>query len=257
MPGGRAGGGGASRAGASAWARYRAIAGEHRRERIAVRLVLAGAVTVVGLGVAEWRAGVAAGGTVFVAHLFYDRHRPGPASSWRRGALAERRTGRRLARLGRGYHVLHDLALPGGAATNVDHLVIGRTGVYAVISRQWRAGTRLWSDERRLWAGAEPVATLPVTARRIARMVGELLSDEVRYEITVCPVVAVHGARMGREGLRHRGVEFQRAARLPYFITERPEVFSGAEAATIALAAERILPPMTDVLSKRRRVPRG
>ncbi|TNY35269.1 nuclease-related domain-containing protein [Thermomonospora catenispora] len=252
MPGGRAGGGEASRAGASAWARYQAIAAEYRRERIMVRLALAGAVAVIGLGVAEWRAGLAAGGTVFVAHLLYDRHRPGPASSWRRGALAERRTGRKLARLGRGYRVLHDLALPGGATTNVDHLVIGRTGVYAVINRRWRLGTRLWSDERRLWAGAEPVAALPATARRIARIVGELLSDEMRYTVPVRPVVAVHGVRMRRDGLRHRGVDFQRAARLPYFIAERPEVFTGAEVAAIALAAERILPPMADILVKRR-----
>jgi hypothetical protein len=49
------------------------------------------------------------------------RFRPSPdAVAWRRGAVGERRTARRLAALERqGWAVLHDLALPGSPA-NLD-----------------------------------------------------------------------------------------------------------------------------------------
>jgi nuclease-like protein len=66
------------------------------------------------------------------------RFRPSEqARAWQRGAQGERRTARLLRRLARhGYVVFHDLAVPGSAA-NVDHLVIGRSGVFVVDSKQW------------------------------------------------------------------------------------------------------------------------
>ncbi|SEG27588.1 Nuclease-related domain-containing protein [Thermomonospora echinospora] len=256
MPGRRAGGG-ASQAGASARARYRMLAGEYRRQRIAVRLVLTAAVAVIVLGLAGWRASVTAAALAFVAHLAHTRYRPGPVTGWRRGALAERRTGRRLARLGRGYRVLHDRALPGTPATNLDHLVIGPTGVHAIVSRRWRPGTRLWADRRRMWAGRRPVTTLPVAAVRIARTVGELLGAELGQEVPVSAIVAVHGARLPDEGLEHRGAIFQQAARLPGFVEECPVVLTGAQVAAIAAAAERVLPPMLNAVAQGARGLRG
>src|SRR5512132_840414 len=54
--------------------------------------------------------------------------------TWRRGAQGERRTARLLAPLERhGYQVFHDLAIPGSAA-NVDHLVVGPTGLFVIDS---------------------------------------------------------------------------------------------------------------------------
>src|SRR4029450_11931465 len=59
------------------------------------------------------------------------------ARTWQRGAQGERRGGRLLARLPRdGYVVFHNLALPGSPA-NVDHLVIGPSGVFVIDSKQW------------------------------------------------------------------------------------------------------------------------
>lgn len=247
-------GGGAS-AGASAWARYRALAGEYRQERIAVRLVLAGAAGVMAAGLggtAGWWAGPAVALSAFAAHTVYVRNRPGPVTSWRQGALAERRTGRRLTRLDPGaYYVLHDRALPDAPASNLDHLVIGLTGVYAIVSRRWPPHVRLWSDHRRVWAGGRPITSLSAAAVRAARTVAELLSAELDHDVPVAPVVAVHGARVPHGGLHHGGVAYQRAVRLPRVISDHPVVFTSAQVATMAAAAERALPPMLDAASLR------
>jgi nuclease-like protein len=244
VPGHRTGGG-ASSAGASAWARYRTLALEHRPERLALRLVLGAAAGVVAAGVAGWKAAPVAAAVVMLGHVLFLRHKPGPVTSWRQGALAERSTGRRLARLDPAlFHVLHDRAVPDSPATNIDHLVIGRTGVYLVISRRWARTARLWADHRRLWVGRRPMTVLPAAAARLAGTVADLLSAELGQDIEVTALVAVHGARLPRNGLRHRGVTFQKAGRLARYVEGGAEVFTSAQVATIAAAAERTLPPM-------------
>ncbi|MFB4320121.1 nuclease-related domain-containing protein [Actinomadura sp. 21ATH] len=237
------GGGGTSGAGDSAWSRYRALAGRDRRERLVVQAVLAAGAGVVAAGVAVWWAGIAVAAAVFAGQAVYGRARPGAATEWRRGALAERRTGRRLARLDpAAFHVLHDRVLP-DSKSNLDHLVIGLTGVYAIASRRWRRGVRLRSEQGRLWAGSRPAAGVDVAAHA-ATLVEKLLADELDHVVEVEAVVAVHGARVPREGLRHGEVELRSVRSLPGGIAGRPVIFTSAQVTTIAAAAERVLPPM-------------
>ncbi|MBO2451567.1 NERD domain-containing protein [Actinomadura barringtoniae] len=245
----RSSGFGTTDAGASAWSRYRLLAAEHRPERVVLRAVLAGGLGVVVSGLSFWWAGPIVAVAAFTMHAVYERNRPGAATSWRRGALAERRTGRRLARLDpAGFHVLHDRAVPGLPATNLDHLVVGITGVYAIASRRWRWGARLRSEGRRLWAGGRPAGDVAGAAARGAHTVSELLGAELDHDIPVAPLVAVHGARVGRAGLRHGGVLFCAAGPLPHLISTRPVIFTSAQVATVAAAAERVLPPMLETL---------
>jgi hypothetical protein len=59
------------------------------------------------------------------------------ANAWRKGAHGERRTARRLRRLTRrGYVAFHVLSMPGSRA-NIDHLLIGPTGVFVIDSKQY------------------------------------------------------------------------------------------------------------------------
>jgi Nuclease-related domain len=237
---------GAAGAGASAWDRYRVLSAEHRQERVLVGVVLAGTAGVAAGGLWDWRAGLVTAVATLAAHTYHLRNRPGAATNWRRGAVAERRTGRRLATLDpAAYHVLHDRALPGAPATNLDHLVVGLTGIYSIASRRWPPGVRMWVDRRRLWAGHRPVTRVPRLAAMAARTVADLLGTELDYEVEVWPYVAVHGARLPRSGLLAGGVEFQRAKRLPRLIHENPVIFTSEQVATIAAAAERVLPPMS------------
>jgi hypothetical protein len=60
-------------------------------------------------------------------------------SNWRRGAAGERHAARILGRLGRrGYWLLNDLQVPRSKA-NLDHLLIGPTGVFYVDAKSGRA----------------------------------------------------------------------------------------------------------------------
>ena len=221
------------------------LSARHRRQRLVMRGVFAIGNGVVAAGLSTWWAGLAVAAVTMLAHAIYLRGRPGNVTSWRLGAMAERRTGRLLARLDpQGFRVLHDRALPGVPAANLDHLVIGLTGVYAVVSRRWTRGVRLWSDHRRLWAGNRPIVNVHAAVARAAHTVGESLAAELGREVAVTALVAVHGARVPREGLRFGGVLFHRARRLPDLLRAGPVVFTSAEVAEIAAAAERAFAPM-------------
>jgi hypothetical protein len=76
------------------------------------------------------------------------RFRPSEqARSWRRGAEGEWHKARLLDRLTRdGYVVFHDLAMPGNTSANVDHLVIGPTGVFVIDSKQWTGSVHQSAD---------------------------------------------------------------------------------------------------------------
>ncbi|MFI0486003.1 nuclease-related domain-containing protein [Actinomadura sp. 9N215] len=240
-----------SSAGASALYRYRALAAEHRWERRAVRAVLACGAGVVAVGVTVWWAGILVAVLFFVAHAVYVRYRPAPVSNWRRGALAERRTGRRLSRLDpAGFHVLHDRAFSDdpAPATNLDHLVVGLSGIYAIASRRLRWGAQLHAEQNRLLAGARPVTGVSAAAARAAETVAELLSEELDQDVQVTPMVVVHGARVARDGVRHGRVLFHAARSIPRAIVGEPVIYTSAQVAALAAAAERRLPSMMETL---------
>lgn len=246
----RSSGVGVSSAGASASYHYRVLAAEHRWERCAVRVAVAGGAGVAAAGVSVWWTGPLVAVLFFVGHAAYVRVRPGHVTNWRRGALAERRTGRRLARLDpAGFHVLHDRALPDDStpATNLDHLVVCLSGVYAIASRRLRWGAQLRAEQRSLWVGPKPVGVTPVAAR-IAGAVAGLLSEELDQDVDVTPMVVVHGARVARDGVRHGEVLFHAARSIPRAIAGEPVIYTSAQVATIAAAAERLLPPMMELI---------
>lgn len=234
-------------AGASAQARYRALRAERRQERAVARLVVSVVAGSMTAGLFGWPPGLAVGLGLLLGHLLYFRTRPSALTDWRRGAAAERRMGRRLSRLDPAYfHVLHDRALPGGFRENLDHLVVGHTGVYAISSRRWPPLTRLRVDGR-LWAGPRPLTRLHVRARRAASAVADRLAAETGHAVEVSPVIAVHGGRLPRGGIVFHGVVLHRADRVNRLVERQPVLYTTAEVAAIAAAAERILPPMIDI----------
>jgi hypothetical protein len=128
------------------------------------------------------------------------RFRPSEqARAWRRGAKGERHTARLLDRLGRdGYVSFHDLAVPGSPA-NLDHLVVGPSGVFVIDSKQWTgqvhqsADGLVWHDHYRL---DRTLATVRSQAETLGRLLGA----------PVAPLVCVHGAQIQGGGLRAQGV---------------------------------------------------
>jgi hypothetical protein len=147
-------------------------------------------MAVVGPGLARVTGPAAA---VTLAWLL--RFRPSAATlAWRHGAEGERRTARLLAPLERhGYQVFHDLAVPGSAA-NVDHVVVGPTGVYVIDSKRYRGRLRYAAGH--LWYGGRTLdwtlATLWWEATQVAETLG------FGPDLHLYPVLCVHVARLPR-----------------------------------------------------------
>jgi hypothetical protein len=115
------------------------------------------------------------------------------ARAWRFGARGERRTARILARLERdGFVAFHDLVLRGSPA-NVDHLVIGPTGVFVIDSKLYRGAVRVGMDGR-LWYGGRSLDRVLGTLWWEAQQVAEALA--AGPEIRVYPVLCMHEARL-------------------------------------------------------------
>jgi hypothetical protein len=128
------------------------------------------------------------------------RFRPSTqARAWRRGAAGERHTARLLDRLGRdGYVSFHDLALPNSPA-NLDHLVLGPSGVFVIDSKQWTGQVQQSSDGL-IWHNHYRLDRTLATVRWQAETLGRLLG------VPVAPLVCVHGARIQGGGLHAQGV---------------------------------------------------
>jgi hypothetical protein len=133
--------------------------------------------------------GLAAG----VALAWRLRFRPTPDTlAWRRGAQGEQRTARLLAPLERhGYQVFHDLAVPGSAA-NVDHLVVGPTGVYVIDSKRYSGQLRYSGGH--LWRGSRSLDRTLETLWWEATQVAETLA--FGPDLRIYPVLCVHVARL-------------------------------------------------------------
>jgi hypothetical protein len=118
--------------------------------------------------------------------------------AWRRGAKGERLTARRLRRLGRGWTIFHDLAIPGSRA-NVDHLVIGPPGVFLIDSKHYRGRLTLTPDGT-LWHGRYTLTHVLATARWEADVISQVLGA------TVTPMLCVHGAPLPWGELMAEGI---------------------------------------------------
>ncbi|MEV0151894.1 MULTISPECIES: nuclease-related domain-containing protein [unclassified Nonomuraea] len=178
------------------------------------------------------------------AHWIYHHRRHSAIVAWRKGAAGERATARRLRSLElAGYTVLHDRALPNTRA-NVDHLVIGATGVFVIDSKKWHRRTTIRPSGGKLWVGRTPIDKIVRPVLFEARTVNEVLRRATGQRVEVVTVIAVHGARLPRWGaINVGGTALMRASRLHGWITRRANCYSSADAALLAKAAEQAFPP--------------
>ncbi|WP_181449202.1 nuclease-related domain-containing protein [Nonomuraea aridisoli] len=190
-----------------------------------------------------WHAAIVAAAVVAVADLVYRWRRHSSTTAWRKGAAGERATARRLRQLElAGYTVLHDRAVPRSRA-NIDHVVIGPTGVYVVDSKKWHRRTTIKPGGGTLWVGRTPIAKVVGPVVFEARAVAEALRRATGRPVDVVTVVAVHGGRLPRWGaINAGGTTILRASRVHGWIARRPRKYAAEEVAMMAAAAEQALP---------------
>lgn len=179
-----------------------------------------------------------------VADVVYHTNKSSTIEPWRRLSSAERRTERQLKALERaGYRALHARAIPGSDA-QIDHLVVGPTGVYAVDSERWdrRLPVRALSH-RKLFHGPYNRKDRLDEARWEAAQAHELISAALGREITVRPSLAIYGPKIPWNVLTIRDVDVYTGQRLRKYLKRQPKILSQMDVARIAKVAENVLPP--------------
>ena len=100
-------------------------------------------------------------------------------------ALAEEATARELSQLGIAFTLWHDVATAAGPEEKIDHIVLGPTGLYALLSEDWGAPVKVRKGEltgETLAHGEHPFAVLAARMRHVAR------TARVRFDALVIVV---------------------------------------------------------------------
>lgn len=161
------------------------------------------------------------------------------AEMWERGADGEDETARALAMLPPEYVVRHDLRWPGRPRANIDHVVVGPTGVFVVDSKNWSGAVTVRDGVLRQggYSRESTVAGAAEAALAIARIVAPLPAPLVVPVLCFVRDEEVSGSA--------RDVTLSSTATLVQTITDRPRVLgpSAHHAALRALAqAQRSVP---------------
>jgi hypothetical protein len=168
-----------------------------------------------------------------------------PAAKWRRGVEGERRTAQLLAPLRNlGWTVLHDRRIPGSAA-NVDHLVVGPSGVWVVDSKLWQGRVKVMGDGR-LWYGRRCLDDDLRVLRWATGEVGRALG--VRKHAAPVPihsVLCVHGARLPRAQLLLDDVTLAAPEALRDLLRSASPCLTVCEVERLAAKSARCLPAKT------------
>jgi hypothetical protein len=226
-----------SEAGSSATEEYR-----HARAVRRHRAMVVGGL--LGVAAAAWYAAVAwvrvpAATSVLclvclfcLAMAWWLRPRADP-ERWMRGAAGEEATARLLARLpARRWVVRHDLRIPGSRA-NLDHLVIGPSGVWVVDTKTTRAEVQVrWGTVRFGGRRLDPEPT---------RWEAEVVAD--RLGVPVRALIVVHGPGLRRRGGWCGGVRVLPAERLTRRLRRSRRRLAPADVAELARRAERAFRP--------------
>src|SRR5665213_264156 len=156
--------------------------------------------------------------------------------AWRIGADGEEEVGRRLAKLGGDWRVLHAVPV-GDKDSDIDHVVIGPRGVFTLNTKN-HPGKQIWVVERAFMVSGQRTDSLR-NSRFEAPRASKLLSAACGFDIPVIPVIVVMAEKLtikappdGVHVVGRRGVVKWLKARPPTLTPERvAEIFQQARSA--------------------------
>jgi len=135
---------------------------------------------------------------------------------------AQKHTLRQLSSLERkGYRAMHILPIP-DSEEQIDHLVIGPAGVFAIDSEDWdkRMPVRT-SNHRQLWHGPHSMKDRLEHAHWEADQAASLLSAEAGTPVTVRAAMAVYGPKIPWDVAEIRDVDVFSGQRLRIYLRRR------------------------------------
>ena len=158
----------------------------------------------------------------------------------RLGFSGERAVGHHLNQLAAdGYRVYHDLQFGG---FNIDHVLIGPSGVYAIETKTFKKGKGKTShivdyDGKKIicreWQDARPVEQ----ALRNAKHLSMWLGQSVGQPVWVVPVLTLPGWWVNQTG--EGGVTVLNSKQVGGFVSGRPSILSAASIARISHQVEQ------------------
>ena len=113
--------------------------------------------------------------------------------AWRIGANGEEEVGRRLAKLGGDWRVLHAVPV-GDKDSDIDHVVIGPPGVFTLNTKN-HPGKQIWVAERAFMVSGQRTDYLRNSMFE-ARRASKLLSAACGFDISVVPVIVVMAEKL-------------------------------------------------------------
>ena len=196
------------------------LSGNPRMRVWRLRIVVAALVMVAFSILVSWQLGLTLAVIVVIADTIYRARKS--YSGKVRLTGAQRRTRRQLTKLGRaGYRAMHSSPIP-DSAEQIDHLVVGPTGVFAIDSESWdkhlvvraKKGTQLWHGP---FSKKDRLEHAQWEAQRAA----DLLSDEIGTSVSVRPAMAVYGPRIPWDVATIREVDVFSGPRLRKYLRRR------------------------------------
>ncbi|UJP09439.1 NERD domain-containing protein [Microbacterium sp. KUDC0406] len=155
------------------------------------------------------------------------------AAPWFLGTLGELHVGRLLDELGPGWHVIHAIPV-GSRGSDIDHLVIGPTGVFTINTKHHPG--KVWVASRALVVNGQRTNHLRNAVHEAARA-SKLLSSAAQRRVPVTPVVAIVGARALTVREHPADVLVVRDTALRRTLRDRPTALSPAEVDALATIA--------------------
>ena len=198
---------------------------EFLRSQLRLRIaVFAATISVAGvlalMGVWWWPATFLALGLLFVLQRLGGKGRVLDPERLRRGISGEEAVADALAGLPSSYWVLHGVSTGHG---DVDHIVIGPTGVFALETKAWDG--KFYRSRGQLYCNGKPAEHVLRQARGAAGQVRELLLAAGIDEWVEAVVVAAR-ASVSRSPVRFRKSYVISIKDLVGFVTDRPHSLS-------------------------------
>lgn len=211
-----------------------------RRRRLQTRGAMAAGALLLGTWIVALWFGLLAAAVVALADTLWRWRQHAAESVWRKGQRGERRTARILRAFleWRGYRLLHGRDLPG--RTQLDHLVIGPTGVLLVQNQAVPPETEITEYGGTLYVNERPGAKMAGELREIAQETAALLRRHIDRDIPIEPVSVVYGGDLRRGRVSSEGVTLLRAHRLPGWIRKRRVRYTPEEIEAIYQAAHSL-----------------
>jgi hypothetical protein len=238
------------------------LSADPRKRAWQLRAIIA---VVVGVPFAIWvspQLGLTFAIVAAIADTIYRSRRGLPGRRHPKMTGAQRQTRRQLAKLGRaGYRAMHGNLIP-QSEEQIDHLVVGPAGVFAIDSESWdkRLVVRT-KNARQLWHGPFSMKERLEHARWESQRAAEMLSGVVGSPVTVRPAMAVYGPRIPWDVVTIRDVDVFSGPRLRKYLRRKARqdgsrALTASEVERIYSAANQAFPHL-NVSAKASRLPTG